>query len=364
MKVDTIKGSSYAVTSTKACTVRAVLNTGGDSMLILEAQEKGQYGFTTPTDSVEVSVGDALITKASKTAVPGLSVRGGILPGEDAVLRHLTAEPGTFTGSINANGGINIPLAVGAPTDTAAVSRLYAAGLALAAECFSHPSYPVKSSCSATGGASFDEAVAPVSIGLRVPAQTAVSARIGFAESGYSYHNYSGSRGFALPVSLSQVSCKVTLPVYKVPAVFLAGLGMDSFTLVPSASGSFFGEILDMTFNPARDAVARGYHVRVREVYWYNQEAGMKVKTKHSLAKAAGNQRIPLCVAKIVYEQYQDGQIDTEERGARWLVHSGSTTPLCMKIATVRGAHCFESNSLGKVYLDIDNSGTTGIQQV
>lgn len=108
MKVDTIKGSSYAVTCTKACTVRAVLNTGGDSMLILEAQEKGQHGFTAPTDSVEVSVGDALITKASKTAVPGLSVRGGILPGEDAVLKHLTAEPGTFTGSINDNGGINI----------------------------------------------------------------------------------------------------------------------------------------------------------------------------------------------------------------------------------------------------------------
>lgn len=35
-----------------------------------------------------------------------------------------------------------------------------------------------------------------------------------------------------------------------------------------------------------------------------------------------------------------------------------------MKIATVRGTHCFESNFLGKVYLDIDNSGTTGIQQV
>ena len=30
---------------------------------------------------------------------------------------------------VNANGGVNIPLAVGAPTDTAAVNRLYAAGL-------------------------------------------------------------------------------------------------------------------------------------------------------------------------------------------------------------------------------------------
>ena len=59
MKVDTIKGSSYVVTCTKACTVRAVLNSGGDSMLILETGEKGQYGFAAPTDAVEVSDDDA-----------------------------------------------------------------------------------------------------------------------------------------------------------------------------------------------------------------------------------------------------------------------------------------------------------------
>ncbi len=84
----------------------------------------------------------------------------------------------------------------------------------------------------------------------------------------------------------------------------------------------------------------------------------MKVKTTHSLVKADSNQRLPLCVAKIVYEQWRDGQIDTEERGALWLVHFGSTESPCIKIATVRGAHCFESNSLGKVYLDIASSAT------
>ena len=352
MKVDTIKGSSYVVTCTKACTVRAVLNSGGDSMLILETGEKGQYGFAAPTDAVEVSDDDALITRVSKTAVPGLSVRDGIQPGTDAALKSLTAESGTFTGAVNANGGVNIPLAAGAPTDTSALNRLYAAGLAFAAESFSLPSYPVKSSCSATGGASFDDTLAPLSLGLRVPVQTAVSAMIGFADAGKSFNNYSGTRGFVLPVSLPQVPFKVTLPVYKVPVVFRENLELDSFTLVPSASSLFFGEILDITFNPERDADAGGYHVRVREVYWSNQAAGMKVKTTHSLVKAASNQRLPLCVAKIVYEQWRDGQIDTEERGALWLVHFGSTESPCIKIATVRGAHCFE------VYLDIASSAT------
>ena len=358
MKVDTIKGSSYVVTCTKACTVRAVLNSGGDSMLILETGEKGQYGFAAPTDAVEVSDDDALITRVSKTAVPGLSVRDGIQPGTDAALKSLTAESGTFTGAVNVNGGVNIPLTAGAPTDTSALNRLYAAGLAFAAESFSLPSYPVKSSCSATGGASFDDTLAPLSLGLRVPVQTAVSAMIGFADAGKSFNNYSGTRGFVLPVSLPQVPFKVTLPVYKVPVVFRENLELDSFTLVPSASSLFFGEILDITFNPERDADAGGYHVRVREVYWSNQAAGMKVKTTHSLVKAASNQRLPLCVAKIVYEQWRDGQIDTEERGALWLVHFGSTESPCIKIATVRGAHCFESNSLGKVYLDIASSAT------
>ena len=210
-------------------------------MLILETGEKGQYGFAAPTDAVEVSDDDALITRVSKTAVPGLSVRDGIQPGTDAALKSLTAESGTFTGAVNANGGVNIPLAAGAPTDTSALNRLYAAGLAFAAESFSLPSYPVKSSCSATGGASFDDTLAPLSLGLRVPAQTAVSAMIGFADAGKSFNNYSGTRGFVLPVSLPQVPFKVTLPVYKVPVVFRENLELDSFTLVPSASSLFSG---------------------------------------------------------------------------------------------------------------------------
>lgn len=54
MKVDTIKGSSYVMTCTKACTVSAIFNSGETSMLILEADKKGQYGFAAPTDAVEV----------------------------------------------------------------------------------------------------------------------------------------------------------------------------------------------------------------------------------------------------------------------------------------------------------------------
>lgn len=100
MKVDTIKGSSYVMTCTKACTVSAIFNSGETSMLILEAGEKGQYGFAAPTDAVEVSDEDALITQVFKTAVPRLPGQNGIRQGENAELKNLTAESGTFAGAV------------------------------------------------------------------------------------------------------------------------------------------------------------------------------------------------------------------------------------------------------------------------
>ena len=48
MKVDTIKGSSYVMTCTKACTVSAIFNSGETSMLILEAEKKRAIRFCSP----------------------------------------------------------------------------------------------------------------------------------------------------------------------------------------------------------------------------------------------------------------------------------------------------------------------------
>ena len=103
MKVDTIKGSSYVMTCTKACTVHAVLSSSVDLMLVLEAGKAGQYGFVAPTDAVE-------IIQIFKTPVPRLFVQDGVQPGEDAILKNMMAESGTFAGTVNANGGVRVPL--------------------------------------------------------------------------------------------------------------------------------------------------------------------------------------------------------------------------------------------------------------
>ena len=153
MIVDTVKGCAYVLTCTAACTVHAVLD-GASPLLVLNASKEGQYGFVAPTDAVEVSDEHALVTQTFKGAVPGLSARDGIQPGDDATLKSLLAESGTFTGTVNANGGVNIPLAVGAATDTGAVNRFYTSGLAGAVSALVQPIYLNSSSITVAGSIS------------------------------------------------------------------------------------------------------------------------------------------------------------------------------------------------------------------
>lgn len=120
MKINTIPGAHYALTCTTGCTVKAILNDGKRSLTILEVTAAGQFCFTAPTETVEVSDENALVTQTFKGAVLGLSAQdGGIKNGEDAVLKNLTAQGGTFSSTVNANGGINIPVAPSMDTQAA-----------------------------------------------------------------------------------------------------------------------------------------------------------------------------------------------------------------------------------------------------
>ncbi|MCD8064686.1 hypothetical protein, partial [Akkermansia sp.] len=110
MKVTVIPGVTYVVSPAKECTVTA----SPRGILIATCPAGEQTYFVAPCAEVEVSDNAALVTESFKGAAPGSSARGGIQPGDDATLKSLTAESGTFTGTVNANGGINIPLAAGA----------------------------------------------------------------------------------------------------------------------------------------------------------------------------------------------------------------------------------------------------------
>ena len=270
--------------------------------------------------------------------------------------------PATFASTLNANGGVNIPLTVGAATDTSAVNRLYAAGLAAVTDAFSLRCYPLPADCSSSNGTVFKTDKEPNSLYFNVPPNSSFTVKCGLVTNARPMHNYSSIRGWVAPLRLPSVSAKFTARFGQMKTVVRMGRDRDAFTLVPdqAAGGYRIGEIIDITFDHVRDAAAGGYHIRVREIYYSNAEQKWKMKTTQALApETSSNNGYPVCVYAVVYEQYQDGGYDTEDRGALWLLHGGNSFRGCVKIATVKGVHCFESiYPFSGYYLDIENTNS------
>ena len=300
-------------------------------------------------------------TSAANSATAAANALAAI-PQVDAEGNMTLAGGLTANGTVNANGGVNIPLAVGAPTDTAAVNRLYAAGLAAVTDAFSVRCYPLPANCSSSNGTVFKTDKEPNSLYFNVPPKSAFTVKCGLVTNARPMHNYSSIRGWVAPLRLPAVSTKFTARFGQMTTVARMGRDRDAFTLVPdqAAGGYRIGEIIDITFDHVRDAAAGGYHIRVREIYYSNAEQKWKMKTTQALApETSSNNGYPVCVYAVVYEQYQDGGYDTEDRGALWLLHGGNSTRGCVKIATVRGVHCFENiYPFSGYYLDMENANS------
>ena len=300
-------------------------------------------------------------TSAANSATAAANALAAI-PQVDAEGNMTLAGGLTANGTVNANGGVNIPLAVGAPTDTAAVNRLYAAGLAAVTDAFSVRCYPLPANCSSSNGTVFKTDKEPNSLYFNVPPKSAFTVKCGLVTNARPMHNYSSIRGWVAPLRLPAVSTKFTARFGQMTTVARMGRDRDAFTLVPdqAAGGYRIGEIIDITFDHVRDADAGGYHIRVREIYYSNAEQKWKMKTTQALApETSSNNGYPVCVYAVVYEQYQDGGYDTEDRGALWLLHGGNSSRGCVKIATVKGVHCFESiYPFSGYYLDIENTNS------
>ena len=300
-------------------------------------------------------------TSAANSATAAANALAAI-PQVDAEGNMTLAGGLTANGTVNANGGVNIPLAVGAPTDTAAVNRLYAAGLAAVTDAFSLRCYPLPADCSSSNGTVFKTDKEPNSLYFNVPPNSSFTVKCGLVTNARPMHNYSSIRGWVAPLRLPAVSTKFTARFGQMTTVARMGRDRDAFTLVPdqAAGGYRIGEIIDITFDHVRDADAGGYHIRVREIYYSNAEQKWKMKTTQALApETSSNNGYPVCVYAVVYEQYQDGGYDTEDRGALWLLHGGNSSRGCVKIATVKGVHCFESiYPFSGYYLDMENTNS------
>ena len=350
MKVDTIKGSSYVMTCTKACTVSAIFNSGETSMLILEAEKKGQYGFAAPTDAVEVSDEEALITQVFKTAVPGLPGQNGIRQGENAELKNLTAESGTFAGAVNANGGINIPLAVGAPTDTGAVNRFYTSGLAGAVSALVQPIYLNSSSITVAGSISKSSNGTLAGLTQRFS--------VGAASNGQ--FNYSSVCGFSLAVNATAFA-KFTFGIGRGSKTNRTGLTMDSYSMIPGNDLAVnHGEIIDVTINTPYDTVRKGYEIRVREIFYVSSVGHWQVKTTTVFLSVGTNELMPNGLNRLIY--MQSGPPSTavrEEKAALYMELGGGSTNTLFKIASLRGFIAFEAGTgVSTLVIDARNEKT------
>ena len=322
-----------------------------------QAERRINTAATNATTSATSAANSATAAANALAAIPQVDDAGNMtLDG------NITAAGGTFDGAINANGGINIPLAVGAATDTSAVNRLYAAGLAAVTDAFSVRCYPLLADCSSSNGTVFKTDKEPNSLYFNVPPNSAFTVKCGLVTNARPMHNYSSIRGWVAPLRLPSVSTKFTARFGQMTTVARMGRDRDAFTLVPdqAAGGYKIGEIIDITFDPIRDADAGGYRIRVREIYYSNAEQKWKMKTTQAFAQeTSSNNGYPVCVYAVVYEQYQDGGYDTEDRGALWLLHGGNSSRGCVKIATVKGVHCFESiYPFSGYYLDMENTNS------
>ena len=250
---------------------------------------------------------------------------------------------GTFAGTVNANGGINIPLAVGAATDTSAVNRLYAAGMAGVTGILTSNAFLNTDAITASGSSTVTKTVPYHLAGIKIPKGTHSTIQAKFEVSNPQW-NYSSFAGFSFLWRATNAA-KLSFGIGRGTKTVRPDLSIDSYSIIPANGLAYnHGEILDITFDNVRDTQRNGYVVRVREIYALTASEGWKVKTTTSFISASQNEPVPWTIAKVVYQQKSVASIARyEDTGALWLMLTGGQGYNLYQIATCRGVSNFET---------------------
>ena len=333
-----------------------------------QAEGRINTAATNAATSATESANSATSAANALAAMPQVDASGNMtLPG------NITAAGGTFAGAVNANGGVNIPLAVGAVTDTSAVNRLYAAGMAGVTDIFSQHAYLNTGSITATGTAATTVLIPGQYAQVRVPAGTHSTIVHPFTGPN-GQHNYSNFAGFSIPWRIPGAG-KITIGIGRGSKTTRSDLTQGSYSIIPGNNLAHnSGEILDITFDNVRDATRGGYVVKVREIYALSEAAGWRVKTTTSFVPATHNEPIPSIVNKIIYHQRTQYKFESEyiSYGSLYLLTGGGQTVQLHKIAAVRGVNAFETglgissivtdlpgNASGDVYMHVGSAVRT-----
>lgn len=272
----------------------------------------------------------------------------------------------TFSKTPNANSGINIPLAVGAPTDTGAVNRFYALGLAGAMSALVQPIYLNSSSITVAGSISKSSngTLAGLTQHFSVGAASAGANAYGSAviplTGPNGQFNYSSVCGFSLAVNATAFA-KFTFGIGRGSKTNRTGLTMDSYSMIPGNDLAVnHGEIIDVTINTPYDTVRKGYEIRVREIFYVSSVGHWQVKTTTVFLSVGTNELMPNGLNRLIY--MQSGPPSTavrEEKAALYMELGGGSTNTLFKIASLRGFITFEAGTgVSTLIIDARNEKT------
>ena len=272
----------------------------------------------------------------------------------------------TFRKTPNANGGVNIPLAVGAPTDTGAVNRFYALGLAGAMSALVQPIYLNSGSITVAGSISkaSNGTLAGLTQCFSVGAASADSNAYGSAVipliGPNGQFNYSSVCGFSLAVNATAFA-KFTFGIGRGSKTNRTGLTMDSYSMIPGNDLAVnHGEIIDVTINTPYDTVRKGYEIRVREIFYVSSVGHWQVKTTTVFLPVGHNELMPQGLNRLIF--MQSGPPSTavrEEKAALYMELGGGSTNTLFKIASLRGFIAFEAGTgVSTLIIDARNEKT------
>ena len=269
----------------------------------------------------------------------------------------------TTTGTHNANGGINIPLAVGAPTDTMGINRAYALGMAQLVLMHQTRTYWLTSSCTATNGVTINHVVPGLYCDARVGGNGRTSLTMcttGVVGGG----NYSKIMGYSLPV---RSNGDYPGAWSKVSMLIGAGgewteypdAGMDGYRFRPvSGSAPAIARLVEVTLY-----YQDGYKARVRELIGVGNPRHYVVRTTTSAINYDSNTGLMAGAYRLVIAQSEQSHSDALAAGV-WLMIGGAANDTVLKLADIRGWDTYHVSSGPMLYLDVQAGEYGGVAQL
>lgn len=306
------------------------------------AAERANASATNAANSAQTASDAATAAQQALAAIPQVDAAG-----------NMTLAGGlTTAGTHNANGGINIPLAAGAQTDTAAVCRAYALGLAQLVLMHQARTYWLTSSCTATNGVTINHVVPGCYCEARlgVNQHTSLTMRTTGVVGG---SNYSKILGYSFPLRASGGGAGYWS---KVSMIIGSGgewteypdAGRDDYRFRPVAgSAPDISRLVDVTiyYND-------GYKARVRELIGIGNPRQYVVRTTESVINYNGNTSLASAAYRLVISQSELSYSDALAAGV-WLMIGGAANDTVIKLADIRGWDTYHTSYAPTLYLDV-----------